>query len=194
MSERGSDDRQDHFTLEELCEQAGVTVRTVRYYISEGLLPPPVGHGTNARYTSEHRDRLNLIAALKEQYLPLREIRRTLGAMTPHEIGETATTIRPAPMAPAAAPLRAALEAPPAVSLREEPSAAEYISDVLERSGTPRQRRAPVAPPAPAADAAWRRVPITAEAELLIEEEAWQRRREQIESLVAWARRILNGT
>jgi hypothetical protein len=29
---------------------------------------------------------------------------------------------------------------------------------------------------------------------LLIEEEAWQRRREQIESLVAWARRILNGT
>jgi len=81
-------------------------------------------------------------------------------------------------------------------------SAADYIADVLDRDhrqgrqGRPRQGRAiRIRPPTPEPDAiAWRRVPITAEAELLIEEETYTRRREQIESLVAWARRILNGT
>jgi hypothetical protein len=37
----------------------------------------------------------------------------------------------------------------------------------------------------------WRRLAISPEAELLIEEATFQRRRDQIEALVAWARRIL---
>ena len=34
-------DEQEEMTLSELVEGAGVSVRTVRYYIAEGLLPPP---------------------------------------------------------------------------------------------------------------------------------------------------------
>ncbi len=39
------------YSLEELTERAGVTVRTVRYYIAEGLLPPPVGGCPRSAYT-----------------------------------------------------------------------------------------------------------------------------------------------
>ena len=105
MAERGTSrtpaapDRDDSYTLEELCDLAGVTVRTVRYYISEGLLPPPVGHGASARYTDDHRARLDVIGALKAQYLPLREIRRTLDGMNPRQIAETAAALRVDPPA-----------------------------------------------------------------------------------------------
>ncbi|MBA2247865.1 MAG: hypothetical protein H0W23_07040 [Chloroflexia bacterium] len=44
------------------------------------------------------------------------------------------------------------------------------------------------AEPAPAT---WRRLAISPEAELLIEESTYQRRRDQIDALVAWAQRIL---
>lgn len=77
---------QDHgrdaaLSLADLTEQAGVTVRTVRYYIAEGLLPPPVTAGRQSAYTRGHLDRLRLIARLKEAYLPLREIRRQLAGL-----------------------------------------------------------------------------------------------------------------
>lgn len=68
-------------SLAELTEQAGVTVRTVRYYIAEGLLPPPVSAGRQSAYTRGHLDRLRLIARLKEAYLPLKEIRRQLAGL-----------------------------------------------------------------------------------------------------------------
>jgi len=65
-------------SLKELCSEAQVTERTVRYYIQESLLPPPEGTGFSARYTSEHVLRLKIIKRLKEDYLPLAEIRRRL--------------------------------------------------------------------------------------------------------------------
>ncbi|MBA2248303.1 MAG: MerR family transcriptional regulator [Chloroflexia bacterium] len=205
------------YTLDELCALTGVTVRTVRYYIGEGLLPPPTGHGATARYTHDHLDRLLVIGAMKERYLPLREIRRSLDAMSARDISETAGLIRQqtettdgdtaeqSDDAIASSPM---LQAPPpeperrlGAKLMMEPpsSAADYIADVLDRDhrqGRPRQGRAiRIRPPTPEPDAiAWRRVPITAGAELLIEEETYTRRREQIESLVAWAKRILTGT
>lgn len=74
------------YTLEELAKLAGVTPRTVRYYIGEGLLPPAVSAGPNSGYTEEHRDRLRLIAGLKEAYVPLREIKRRLAGMSASDI------------------------------------------------------------------------------------------------------------
>lgn len=74
------------YTLTELTELADVSARTVRYYIAEGLLPPPDSAGSRATYSQEHLDRLLLIGRLKEEYLPLREIRRRLDDMTETEI------------------------------------------------------------------------------------------------------------
>jgi len=203
------------FTLDGLCTTAGVTVRTVRYYIGEGLLPPPTGHGAAARYTEDHLDRLLVIGAMKERYLPLREIRRSLDAMSMRDIRETAGLVRQqtatttgdtrpdlqeavasSPMAQAPPP-EPELPATDRRVMRERSSAADYIADVLDRDRSPRGRGIRIPPPAPEPEpeaTTWRRVPITAEAELLIEEDTYERRREQIESLVAWAKRILTGT
>ncbi len=73
-------------SLKELTETAGVSVRTVRYYIAEGLLPPPAGAGPGSHYTAVHLDRLRLIAHLKTAYLPLKEIRRRLAGQDDAEV------------------------------------------------------------------------------------------------------------
>lgn len=65
-------------TLAELADAADVTPRTVRYYIAQGLLPPPVGAGSAACYTDAHLRHLKAIKALQQQHLPLSEIRGRL--------------------------------------------------------------------------------------------------------------------
>lgn len=64
--------------LPELADRAGVSIRTVRYYIQQGLLPRPEARGPGAHYTEEHLDRLLLIKRLQKEHLPLAEIRRAI--------------------------------------------------------------------------------------------------------------------
>lgn len=68
----------DPLDLTELADRAGVSIRTVRYYIQQGLLPKPEARGPGAHYTEEHLDRLLLIKRLQREHLPLAEIRRVL--------------------------------------------------------------------------------------------------------------------
>ena len=42
------------YGVEELAERAGVSRRTVRYYVQRGLLPPPTGVGRGKHYTERH--------------------------------------------------------------------------------------------------------------------------------------------
>lgn len=83
-----SEDRE--YSLDELSRLADISPRTVRYYIVEGLLPPPLTSGRNATYSQEHLDRLNAIAAMKEMYLPLREIRHRLNTLTSEQMRDSA--------------------------------------------------------------------------------------------------------
>ena len=65
-------------TLVDLADAAEVTPRTVRYYIAQGLLPPPLGAGSAAAYTEVHQRYLKTINAFQKQHLPLAEIRSRL--------------------------------------------------------------------------------------------------------------------
>lgn len=65
-------------SIEELAKRGGVPVRTIRFYISEGLLPGPAGRGRAATYGEEHLLRLRLIRLLVQQRVPLAEIRERL--------------------------------------------------------------------------------------------------------------------
>src|SRR5215216_1290060 len=76
----------ERLTLSELTAAADVSIRTVRYYIAEGLLPPPEGSGPGSSYTRGHLDRLRVIQRLKEAYLPLKEIRRRLSGLADDEV------------------------------------------------------------------------------------------------------------
>ena len=66
------------YRLSELAEAAGVTPRTVRYYIAQGLLSSPGRLGAGTRYDRTHLDRLHLIRTLQDQGLSLSEIRDRL--------------------------------------------------------------------------------------------------------------------
>lgn len=55
------------FRMEALAEEAGITVRTVRFYRERGLIPPPRREGRIAWYDEHHLARLRTIAALLER-------------------------------------------------------------------------------------------------------------------------------
>lgn len=55
----------EELTIDELAARAGVTVRTVRFYSSRGLLPPPRLRGRLGLYGAEHLARLDLIRELQ---------------------------------------------------------------------------------------------------------------------------------
>jgi DNA-binding transcriptional MerR regulator len=71
-------------TIDELAARAGVTVRTVRFYGTKGLLPPPViGPRRVGRYGGEHLARLALIEELQHQGMTLAAIERYLKRLPP---------------------------------------------------------------------------------------------------------------
>ncbi len=74
------------YTIAELASIAGVTPRTVRYYISLGLLPPPEQAGPATRYGESHLQRVRLIRRLQDAHLPLAEIRRQTESMDDADI------------------------------------------------------------------------------------------------------------
>ncbi|MFK4224143.1 MerR family transcriptional regulator [Streptomyces sp. NPDC019890] len=53
--------------MEELAKEAGITVRTLRFYRERGLVPPPRREGRIAWYDDHHLARLRTIAALLER-------------------------------------------------------------------------------------------------------------------------------
>lgn len=64
------------FGIEELAALGGVSRRTIRYYVQEGLLPPPLGLGRGDHYTRQHLDRLLEVKALQEKGLTIAQIMR----------------------------------------------------------------------------------------------------------------------
>ena len=72
---------EDAYPLSEICALTGVTQRTVRYYIQQGLLPTASRTGPNVRYPESFLLRLKLIARLKSEHLPLAHIREQLTAI-----------------------------------------------------------------------------------------------------------------
>ena len=78
------------YGIGELAELGGVSRRTVRYYIQEELLPPPLGVGRGRHYGQEHLEQLLRVKAMQEQGSPLSEIRRLVSG------GRMTAAIRPA--------------------------------------------------------------------------------------------------
>jgi DNA-binding transcriptional MerR regulator len=58
----------DGITLEELSARTGVELRTLRSWISEGLLAPPYKSGRGATYPASNVERVFAVRALKEMH------------------------------------------------------------------------------------------------------------------------------
>ncbi len=74
------------YRIGELASMAGVTRRTVHYYISKGLIPPAEGAGVSSYYTEDHLSRIMLIRKLQESYLPLDQIRKIVTTLDPDQV------------------------------------------------------------------------------------------------------------
>ncbi len=79
-------------TLEELSDRTGVEPRTLRSWVSEGLLSPPFKPGRGARYPASNADRALAIRALKDLHgLTLAEIGRRFLMASDAQIREWAS-------------------------------------------------------------------------------------------------------
>lgn len=79
----------------ELAARSGVTVRTIHYYVEQGLLPTPPLRGKYGDFDESYVQRIQLIRRLKQERLSIPDIRRRLAQMG---------LVPPSPHSPAAAP------------------------------------------------------------------------------------------
>jgi len=146
------------FSISELAREAGVSVRTIRFYINEGLIPPPEVRGRNTLYTEDYLDRIELILRLKEAFLPLREIRQKMQGLSADAVRDLLGKADQVRQSAASSSQRyrkineAEEEGTPQKEINDEAeSAAEYIARILEsRNITPRSLNQPQPVPAPA--------------------------------------------
>lgn len=78
----------NQYRIGELAEKAGVTKRTIHYYMGRGLLPPSEGEGLGTTYSEEHLYRIMLIKKLQEAYLPLDEIKKKVIVLSLEQVKE----------------------------------------------------------------------------------------------------------
>jgi DNA-binding transcriptional MerR regulator len=116
----------EELLIHELAERAGISVRTIRYYIEEGLLPQPSYQGKYSYYTPAYLDRLELIRRLKDSYLPLREIREIMSSLTDEQVHLKLKE------SPPPAPQFSAQPMPAQPVAKPGEKALNYISQVME--------------------------------------------------------------
>jgi len=149
----------DPLLISELAERAGVSIRTIRFYISEGLLPAPQAHGRYSVYDEEYLTRIELIKLLKNAYLPLKEIKRMVESLSKEEIESMlnklseSTSNPPTPASTPMAPLDSTGTVPNDMGKKEAglPEALNYISRVLKSQAAPLSNNAALVLPAPQA-------------------------------------------
>jgi DNA-binding transcriptional MerR regulator len=187
------------YSLTELADLAGVTPRTVRYYMSQGLLPSPGASGPGAKYDDTHLGRLRLVRRLQREHLPLAEIRQRL-------VGLDDTAIATLAEAPAAAsdPQDSALDyirrvlGPPQgqpnrhlamkqLPLRAYSMATDPVSDVP----IPNTLSVEPAPGRSFERSQWERIPLAPDIELHVRRPLPRPLAKQVDRLVSIARDLL---
>lgn len=79
------------YAIGDLADLAGVSRRTVRYYVQEGLLPAPLGLGRGSHYGPAHLEQLLKVKAMQEAGRTLDEIKQALSGRGEGAAREQAT-------------------------------------------------------------------------------------------------------
>jgi DNA-binding transcriptional MerR regulator len=112
---------QTEWKLAELAAAAGVSQRTVRYYVQRGLLPAPPFRGPDTVYGEEHLLRLKAIRVLQARFLPLDAIQVELTRLSPDELRKLAESELPGAILPPPPPTPAPLPDPAKLAERAAP-------------------------------------------------------------------------
>jgi DNA-binding transcriptional MerR regulator len=198
----------ERYSLTELADLAGVTPRTVRYYLAQGLLPAVGQMGPGSRYDAGHLARLQLVRRLQAEHLPLAEIRRRLETLSDDEVRDLVGATEPAPPVDTALEyLRTVLGAPLASRAGTPhglpPAPAASLQGVAERSVVApvlmRANRtlseAPIEPDEattrPSDRSQWERIVLVPDIELHIRRPLPRAQNKQVDRLVTIARELL---
>jgi DNA-binding transcriptional MerR regulator len=188
------------YTLAELCDLADVTPRTVRYYVTQGLLRPPGTSGPGARYDDGHLARLRLVRRLQREHLPLAEIRARLAALTDEEAIVEAEGPASPPAGTALDYVRGILASP--IGTPSRPAGAAWppqpraVDDVppaatLRRLGAAFPAPPPVPGPAAPDRSHWERYALAPDVELHVRRPLTRSQNRAVARLLEAARQIL---
>lgn len=178
------------YAIAEIASLAGVTPRTIRYYVSVGLIPPPEQAGRGARYDEDHLRRIRLIRRLQDQHLPLSAIRSRITTLSEEEVAATLATADSQPVGTALDYIRSLTTAPPrwvaspSQPYLEEPAAPAPAHSLPIPGPTPSAAAKPVA-------AMWERIPLTTDVELHVRRPLGRTANRRVERLITIAREIL---
>ena len=186
------------YSLTELADLGGVTPRTVRYYLGQGLLPAVGPSGPGSKYGPTHLARLRLIRRLQAEHLPLAEIRDLAAQERPSPPQDSALDYlrgvlgpsgqHPPALAPAAAvPAPAGMPVPARHALGDAGPASHAVGEVLAL-------KAPVGdvPPLPVIERSqWDRIAVAPDVEIHIRRPLARAQQKQVDRLVAIARELL---
>ena len=200
----------DRYSLTELADLAGVTPRTVRYYLAQGLLPAVGQTGPGSKYGADHLDRLRLIKRLQAEHLPLAEIRHRLEGLDPETIRDLAGSPEPAPPPDSALDyLRTVLGTMPSVRPPSQPSAASVAAAAVPKYArlmvtsaaqeapamplaVPAATTAPTPTPTPSIERSqWERIVLAPDVELHLRRPLSRSQNKQVDRLVTIARELL---
>lgn len=180
------------YTLDMLAKLAGVTPRTVRYYVAQGLLPAPEFAGPGTRYDESHHWLLQQIRRMQADHLPLAEIRDRLRKLGTADIQRLASS----PERPAETP-NDALDYIQQVLRRPVQTADDHMPmAALARQLTPAadMAPAPVEPPPspePAERSQWERIALDPDIELHIRRPLTRIKNRRVDRLIGLARELL---
>jgi DNA-binding transcriptional MerR regulator len=169
-------------TIQDLSERTGIPIRTIRFYISQRLLPGPEGRGPATCYTEDHFRRLLLIRQLTQRHVPLSDISGRLERVSAEELAQV---------------LADEEQRVSAEQVARDGSPRDYLSALLERARQERSSVRGVVAQLPAAGPAggvWRRVPIAPGLELHVAQDSEPLAPEVIERIVAYAQHAVNRT
>ncbi|RJX39421.1 MerR family transcriptional regulator [Paenibacillus pinisoli] len=128
--------------MKEVCKHTGLTERTIRYYVEEGLVSPEVSvrNGREYReYSAKDVEELNTIAGLRKLFFTIDEIKDM--QLQPERIGEilSAYKLKLANDAKAKAAIVEALNGIAPGELRDVASIASKLKDMSEKLPLPQR-------------------------------------------------------
>ena len=178
------------YQINELAKKAGVSVRTIRFYIDEGLLPSPPSQGRYAVYSEDHLERLELIRLLKEKFLPLKEIRMRLSGISQADVR--------AAIAQEKRTAAQTIDRHGTDRLIQDAAAGttalDYVNQLLQsQPGSAQPAPAPkISEPPPAKEDLWDRVRLAPGVELHIQQPVEPSTRHRLDQLLAYASKLFN--
>jgi DNA-binding transcriptional MerR regulator len=191
------------YTITDLARLSGINVRTIRYYLAQGLLPASGESGPGAHYGQGHLDRLQLTKRLQEQHQPLSEIRLRLAEMGDDDVAGVLAepTIPQAPPSSALDYVRSVLASPARVSearpraLRRlaMPAAEMFVGSIaqLSEGPSPAPDETTKDEPPSLERSQWERLSLGPNVELHVRRPLSRQEQKRVERLVTIARQVL---